>query len=302
MGATIGNSLRTTSKAPRLVMERFTIALSGIAIPMERLRALRQDAVDTLAESMKRTGLIHPVTLRRRAGRGYWIVAGAHRLAAAEKLRWKEIDCVIIEDCSDDEAALVEIDENLIRAELSAAENAMHTGRRKEIYERLHPQTKHGGDHKSAKAKSNGQDGHLNERFTKDTAANSGQSERNVRRDASRAKQLGDELPRIAGTSLDKGAELDALAKMPKEQRAPLIERAVAGEKVSAICRPEPARHPELTRAWNAFRLSWLKASADDRADFHTENKKQISAIFGASDGYEERAVILFSAGLLDLA
>lgn len=150
---------------------------------MERLRALRQDAVDTLAESMKRTGLIHPVTLRRRAGRGYWIVAGAHRLAAAEKLRWKEIDCVIIEGCSDDEAALVEIDENLIRAELSAAETAMHIGRRKEIYERLHPHTKNGGDRKSSK-KSDRKVCELNDRFTQDTAAKTGQSERKVRRDA----------------------------------------------------------------------------------------------------------------------
>ena len=49
-----------------------------------------------------------------------------------------------------------------------------------------------------------------------------------------RAEALGDDLPRVTGTSLDKGVELDALAKLPEADRAELIERAQAGEKVSA--------------------------------------------------------------------
>jgi len=67
-----------------------------------------------------------------------------------------------------------------------------------------------------------------------DTATKTGKSARSISRDATRAKSLGDDLDRVAGTSLDKGSELDALAAMSPEQRAPLIERAVAGENVSA--------------------------------------------------------------------
>jgi len=48
--------------------------------------------------------------------------------------------------------------------------------------------------------------------FTADTAAKTGKPERTIRRDATRAKALGADLDRVAGTSLDKGAELDALA------------------------------------------------------------------------------------------
>ena len=44
-----------------------------------------------------------------------------------------------------------EIDENLIRADLTPAENALHTARRKELYEKLHPETKKGATGKYRK-------------------------------------------------------------------------------------------------------------------------------------------------------
>lgn len=48
--------------------------------------------------------------------------------------------------------------------------------------------------------------------FTADTAAKTGKPERTIQRDATRAKALGPDLDRVAGTSLDKGIELDPLA------------------------------------------------------------------------------------------
>lgn len=49
-----------------------------------------------------------------------------------------------------------------------------------------------------------------------------------------RAEALGDDLQAVAGTSLDKGVELDALKEMPAPERKEIIARARAGEKVSA--------------------------------------------------------------------
>ena len=55
-----------------------------------------------------------------------------------------------------------------------------------------------------------------------------------MNRHLARAEAIGDDLERVTGTSLDKGVELDALAKLPEPERKDLIDRAEAGEQVSA--------------------------------------------------------------------
>ena len=44
---------------------------------------------------------------------------------------------------------LIELDENLMRAELTAFDRARSLARRKELYERIHPETRQDGDHRS---------------------------------------------------------------------------------------------------------------------------------------------------------
>jgi hypothetical protein len=63
----------------------------------------------------------------------------------------------------------------------------------------VHPETKHGATGRAGK-----KDAKLAS-FADDTAAKSGKSVRAVVRDATRAKALGPDLDRVAGTSLDKG-------------------------------------------------------------------------------------------------
>ena len=78
----------------------------------------------------------------------------------------------------------------------------------REIYEALHPETANGatgGGHNQLR-----QNGEAASRFTADTAERTGRSERTIQRDAARGKALGADLNRIAGTSLDKGVEIDA--------------------------------------------------------------------------------------------
>ena len=122
-----------------------TVGLADIHVRPERLRALQPGVVDQLAESIRERGLTHPIVVRPRAAGEYWLVCGLHRLKAAEKNGDAAILCKVLpDDISDDEAELIEIDENLVRADLSPAERARHVGRRKELYEKQHPETKQG--------------------------------------------------------------------------------------------------------------------------------------------------------------
>jgi hypothetical protein len=123
---------------------------------------------------------------------------------------------------SDDEAELIQIDENLVRANLSDAERILHVARRKELYEKLHPETKHGGDRRSAGARSSSQNENL-KAFVADIAVKTGKGRSTVARDVTRAKKVA-VLDDIAGTCLDKGDEIDALGKLPEgDNTRPLI-------------------------------------------------------------------------------
>ena len=81
------------------------------------------------------------------------LIAGRNRLEACRKLGWREIP-VIIFSLSDVDRQIAEIDENLIRNELTVLERSEQLVRRKALYECKHPETKAGGDRKSPDAKS----------------------------------------------------------------------------------------------------------------------------------------------------
>jgi ParB/Sulfiredoxin domain len=113
------------------------IALGDIAVAKHRLRALREDTANALTQSMADQGQLQPIVVRPREHGGYWLVAGLHRLAAAKKLKWKEINCTVFDGMAADEAELAEIDENLIRAELSPAERLTYREAQRAVREGL---------------------------------------------------------------------------------------------------------------------------------------------------------------------
>jgi ParB family chromosome partitioning protein len=205
------------------------ITVDRVEIPNGR-RAVDPDAVARLKNSIEAIGLQHPITVAKRDG-GYRLLAGAHRLTVFRELGIERISANVVE-LDDLHAELVELDENLARNDLSPAERSAAVARRKAIYETLHPETKHG-----AIGKGHGlPKGSVRvDRFSAATAAATGRSERAVQLDAQRGEALGAEvLAKVARSSLDKGAELDALAKLPAAEREALVDRAAAGEVVSA--------------------------------------------------------------------
>lgn len=210
------------------------VGLDKIAIRSERLRALRPDRVAELAESIQVNGLLQPIVLRTGRGKSYWLVAGRHRFEAAKLLKWADIRACVFEDMSADAAELTEIDENLIHVDLTPAERALHVARRKELYERLHPKTRQGKAPGAGRGKRRSEESQI-ETFVSDAARRTGKSRATIARDAKRGKDIdADLLGDVVGTSLDKGDEMDALAKLDRQEQAGLVERARSGEKVSA--------------------------------------------------------------------
>jgi hypothetical protein len=85
-----------------------------------------------------------------------------------------------------DQAKLLEIDENLIRAELTPAERALHIARRKELYEKVHGKAKAIGGSASQRKQGHKASAKLADAFTTETANKTGKSKRAVQRDATR--------------------------------------------------------------------------------------------------------------------
>ncbi|EYR84264.1 hypothetical protein SHLA_14c000460 [Shinella sp. DD12] len=128
------------------------------------------------------------------------------------------------------------IDENLCRNELSPAERASQTARRKAIYLELHPETAAGiaqAAGMNAAQERGGQVGHDVDRFDAATAKATGQSERVVRRDAERGEKVIPEvIDLIAGTKLDTGTYLDKLKRLYSFLR---LTRAACASRYAAI-------------------------------------------------------------------
>jgi ParB/RepB/Spo0J family partition protein len=213
-----------------------------------KARKVDQSAVQGLATSIAECGLLQPITVRRarksRSGTmidAYEVIVGLHRVMAFRRLQRDTIPAIVLE-VDDLHAELMLIDENLYRNDLTPAERALAQARRKAIYQQLHPETKnHAAGNGRTKAELVGQDGQATDRtspaprYDEAAADATGHSERTIRRDVTRGEALGDAaLAKVARTSLDKGEELDALAKLPPDQREKLIGRAAKGEEVSA--------------------------------------------------------------------
>jgi ParB family chromosome partitioning protein len=236
-------------KSDETASENAPLRPNTIQIPLrlievgKRLRKLKAAKVIHIADSMAAQGQLQPIIVAPRNDGHYTLLAGNYRKAAGEKLGWETIRAELREGLSDDEASLIEIDENLKRNDLSAAERAKHTHERKKIFEHIHPETKptkKGGPGRGKQTRRQVGDESLGvhnsaERFTKDTAAKTDQSERTIQRDARRGEIK--RIEKIEGTCLDTGAELDAILQLQQLDSAKadeLIDRAVAGEQVSA--------------------------------------------------------------------
>lgn len=104
---------------------------SPLHVPLDRIRPnafqprqeMKTDELDTLAHSIRQSGLIQPVILRRSDSEGFELIAGERRWRACQQLGMKEIPA-IVREASDREMLELALVENIFREDLNPMERA----------------------------------------------------------------------------------------------------------------------------------------------------------------------------------
>jgi len=197
----------------------------------ERLREISEAHAQVIAASMleheKRGGRrqLQAVELVQR-GDGYRLVFGAHRLRAHQINGWDEIDAEIV-SATDAELRLREIDENLIRHELTALDRARFLAERKRLYEAMNPDAKHG-----ANQHTRGVATLATPSFGDDIAEKTGLSYRTIARAVALIENLSPiAITRLRDTPLASNqAALEALSKQPHERQLAALDQLFSAE------------------------------------------------------------------------
>jgi ParB family chromosome partitioning protein len=209
-----------------------------------RLRDISESTVAGLTASIADIGLLNPITVYPRqiiregiSIDGFGLVAGLHRKTACERLGLAEIEAHIL-SLSELERQIAECDENLCTFQLSASDRARFTKRRKEAYEALHPETKHGGDRKSDQV-----DKLSTRSYADDQSEKTGVDARTIRRDAERGEKVaGEALDLIKGTPLDTGVFLDELKRVDQPEQVKTVRQRLAEIRDAQKPRPTVAQ------------------------------------------------------------
>ncbi|MBF0585261.1 MAG: ParB N-terminal domain-containing protein [Magnetococcales bacterium] len=223
-----------------------TIPIANIAIHT-RLRKLQPESVLSLSASVQEIGLLQPITVALmlketdQTEPHYTLIAGLHRLEAYKMLGKTEIPAIVI-TATMAEQRLMEIDENLERAELTHLERAEHLSERKRLYEEIHPETRHGGTPGAVgiacggKASKDVKNTFLPPSFSKATAQRLNCSESTIQKAVHRATHISPEtkeiirdMPAIANSTI----ELDALASMTANEQVKAVEAVKSGQAKS---------------------------------------------------------------------
>ena len=276
------------------------IAIAMIDMP-ERLRPVDTAWASALAASMEMRGLDSPIVVRH-VGARYALVAGAHRLAAARLLGWSAIPATA-KGLTDAEARLVEIDENLLRHELTALDRGLFLLERKRVWNELFPevakrgrrrkarageveasslfQCRNIGDNSEGSRRESGQAGHNSDgapvvRFTTHAAEQTRLSERLIQRSVEIVGRLDPTaIPFLRASVLkDNEAQLNALSMLePGEQVS--VARVAAERGVTTVAAARlalgtvtPEAIDPAEAAFDALTRAWSRANGAVRGRF----------------------------------
>lgn len=209
------------------------LALDQIEVSSDRAKDFDPAWAEALAAIIAQQGLLHPIRVRL-VGERYRLIAGRTRLEAYRLLNRPDIAATVSDAATDDAARLEEVMENLGRAELIALDRCHHLFELKQVWERMHPETKAGVAGAMAKH------GAANEifSFARETAAKIGLSQRAIQIAVKIWTDLTpDSRQRLAGTPwAEKQSELVLLSgENPKRQAAILDKLLAQNARVSSV-------------------------------------------------------------------
>ncbi|MGF1639902.1 MAG: ParB N-terminal domain-containing protein [Rhodospirillales bacterium] len=243
-----------------------TISLAVAAIGVgARLRRLDEAKVAMLVASIRDIGLQTPISVAADEVDGWRLVAGLHRLEAARRLGHADIPCHVI-DGTQPAAQLWEIDENLMRSELTQLERDQHLLRRKQIFDAWR------ADETGHIAPALG--GRSNKGFATDTEERTGIPKRRVNEAVHRASRIAGDVRDAVRTmpAADVRVELDALASLDESEQKLALDRVQRGEaenfrSARAQIRGDAGReHDE--RAFKGLQAAWRNAGIRVRLRF----------------------------------
>lgn len=98
------------------------IGTNKVKLPDFQVRTeLDEEHINEIAESFKQDGQWNPIIVRPDGNDEYEVISGAHRLSAARKLDWSEIDAVV-KDLSDEDARGLAVKTNQMQKQMEDEE------------------------------------------------------------------------------------------------------------------------------------------------------------------------------------
>lgn len=202
------------------------VAIRSISIG-KRMRPISATHVDALSESIRDVGLLQPIVVTN----ANVLVVGAHRLEACRALGWTEIEATVV-TLEDIDRELAEIDENLIRNDLSVLDRSEHLARRKVLYVARHqetrPVTEQGGPGRGRKGKTS-----ETISFVSDTAAKTHRSPRTIEHEVQIATAIDEKARDVLRDTASANSKTDLLllARVKdKDKQVALAEKVASGE------------------------------------------------------------------------
>lgn len=243
-------------------------------IVADRLRETDEAQVELLAENMAQRGLRNPIEVRPLGDGRFELVAGMHRLTAARRLGWTTIAAHVVAIETQAEARLLEIEENLVRHDLTELDRAVFLAEWKALYTEQSGARGRGRPSKKIRQESS----QLPLPFGEAVKDRLRLSARSVNAAVKRATSIPEAVRKaISGTWIaDHAAQLDALAKLDAATQMRVARALTAPEhpakNVAAALRlVRGDREPVVdvdAQQFRALQSAWRKAGAKARRQF----------------------------------